>query len=279
MRTIAFVAAAIAASTVPWVQQKAAPAAGTFTSKDVTFDVAGAAAFTGVSPLDKDQPAILVVVSNARLNGDALADFVDRRLAVEKLIKDDKTAVVYLEFTPQGRFRGLSYYLGAGNGCGFCSSEVASTVKLANGRLAGTLKGTERSRPFDITLDVAVLSDNHGAPLPADGGAPGKAYLAYHAALVKRDSKAIKPTLSPGRVEVWDRANSKGDVNGYVDFLAEDHPIKSVRIVKGWATANKASLVIEGEGQAGNVAGEVLLVNTKGAWGVDEELVDAVIGR
>jgi hypothetical protein len=279
MRALVLFAAVVTASGSLGAQHTAAPAAGTFTSKDVAFDVAGAVAFNGPSSLDKAEPAILVVVSNTGLNGDALADFVDRKLAVEKLIKDDKTAVVYLEFTPQGRYRGLSYYFGSGNGCGFCTSEVTSTVKLSNGRLAGKLKGTEKGRPFDLTLDVAVLADAHGSALPADGGAPGKAYLAYHAALVKHDAKALKPTLSPGRIEVWDRANTKGDLSGYVSYLAEDHPMKSVKVVKGWATADKASLVIEGVGEAGNLAGEVLLVNTKGAWGVDEELVDVVIGK
>jgi len=274
MKTIALAAATVLASVALGAQS---PVSGSFTSKDVTFEVAGAVAFNGPSALDKDNPAILVVVSNDRLNSGALADFVDRKLAVEKLIKDDKTAVVYLEFTPQGKYRGLSYYFGSGNGCGYCTSEVASTVKLANGRLTGTLKGTEKARPFNVTLDVAVLNDTHGSPLPADGGAPGKAYLAYHAALVKHDGAALKPTLSPGRVEVWNRANSKNDVGGYVNFLAEDHPLKGVKITRGWATADKASLLIEGQGEAGNVAGEVLLVNSKGAWGVDEELVDVVI--
>jgi len=274
MKTIALAAATVLVSVSLGAQS---PVSGSFTSKDVTFDVAGAVAFNGPSALDKDNPAILVVVSNDRLNAGALADFVDRKLAVEKLIKDDKTAVVYLEFTPQGKYRGLSYYFGSGNGCGYCTSEVASTVKLANGKLTGTLKGTEKGRPFNVTLDVAVLNDTHGSPLPADGGAPGKAYLAYHAALVKHDGAALKPTLSPGRVEVWNRANSKNDVGGYVNFLAEDHPLKGVKITKGWATADKASLLIEGQGEAGNVAGEVLLVNAKGAWGVDEELLDVVI--
>jgi len=217
MRMTACVAATVLASVSLCAQPAAPPVSGSFTSRDVTFDVAGAVAFNGASAMDKANAAILVAISNDRLNAGALADFVDRKLAVEKLIKDEKTAVVYLEFTPQGRFRGLSYYFGSGNGCGFCTSEVASTVMLANGK------------------------------------------------------------LSPGRVDVWNRANGKGDVNGYVKYLAEDHPMNGVKITKGWATADKASLLIEGQGEAGNLAGEVLLVNSKGAWGVDEELLDVVI--
>ncbi len=57
-------------------------------------------------------------------------------------------------------------------------------------------------------------------------------------------------------------------------FLSKDHPLKSVKVTKGFATADKASLVIEGESSAGKMTGEVFLVRTKGGWGVDEELVD-----
>jgi hypothetical protein len=261
--------AVFAAETAPTPTAK-----GTFKSKEVVFNVASAVAWNGSSFFEKKDPALVVAISNARVTPGGIADFLDRKRAFEKLIKDDETAVVYLEFSPQGRYRGLSYYFGSGNGCGFCSGDVTSTVKLANGKLAGTLKNAEKDRPFEVSLDVPVLTDEHGAALPADGGAPGKAYLAYHAALVKHDANALKPTLSPGRVEVWERSQKKGNLDGYVTFLSKDHPLKSVKVTKGFATADKASLVIDGESSAGKVTGEVFLVHKNGAWGVDEELVD-----
>jgi hypothetical protein len=249
-------------------------AKGTFKSKDVGFNVASAVAWNGPSFFEKKDPALIVAISNARVAAGGIADFLDRRRAFEKLIKDDETAVVYFEFTPQGKYRGLSYYFGSGNGCGFCSGEVTSTVKLSSGKLAGTLKNAEKDRPFDFSLDVPVLTDEHGGALPSDGGAPGKAYLAYHAALVKRDANALKPTLSKGRVEVWERSQKKGNLDGYVTFLSNDHPMKALKVTKGFATADKASLAFEGESAAGKVTGEVLLKKAQDAWGVDEELVD-----
>ena len=259
--------------------QTRAPLSGRFSSKDAAFEIAGGVAFTGTSSLDRQAPVILVAISNTKLNVDAVADFVDRKRAIEHLVKDDETPIVYLEFTPQGRWRGVSYYFGPGNGCGYCTSEATSTVQLAEGRLTGTVKSTQKDRPFNVVLDIEVLNDDHGAPLPADGGAAGKAYLAYHAALVKADAEALTPTLSPGNLEVFARAQKNNDVAGYVSYLAEKHPLKSVRITKGWRTATKASLLIEGESAAGKVSGEVFLINAKGVWGVDEELVDPVLGQ
>jgi hypothetical protein len=255
------------------------PATGTFTSRGAGFTVAGAVAFTGTSSLDGETPVLVVAISNTGLNAEAIGDFVDRRRAIERLVRDDQTPIVYLEFTPQGRWRGLSYYFASGNGCAFCTSDVASTVALAHGRLTGTLKGTEEDRPFDVALDVPVLGDDHGTALPPDGGEPGKAYLAYHAALAKGDAAAIEPLLSPGNREVFAGAMKNDDVAGYISYLTEKHRVETVRVTKGWASPAKASLLVAGESPLGKVAGEVFLVNTKGVWGVDEELIDLVIGQ
>jgi len=264
----------LALGVIPAAAQAPSRATGTFASKAIAFKVAGAVAFHGTSNMDRTTPVILVAVSNTGLNTEAVADFVDRKRAIEKLIKDDETPVVYLEFTPQGQWRGVSYYLAPGNGCGYCSGEVKGSGRIAGGRLTASVKNSEADRRFDITLDVPVLGDDHGAALPADGGAPGKAYAAYHAAIVKRDAKAIDALLSPGNREMFAKAKKDGDTNGYLSYLAEKHQFTTLRVTKGWATATKASLLVEGEWRLGKLGGEVFLLNTNGAWGVDEELID-----
>ncbi len=258
----------------PVAAQTPTKVSGTFASKDVSFKVAGAVAFNGKSHMNDTTPVVLVAISNTGLNTDAVADFVDRKRAIEKLIKDDETPVVYLEFTPQGQWRGVSYYLASGNGCGFCSGEVTGTGQIAAGRLTASLKNREFDRSFDITLDVPVLSDDHGAALPADGGAPGKAYLAYHAAVLERDAAAIDALLSPGNREMFAKAKKDGDTNGYLSYLVEKHSMRSVKITAGWATASKASLLVTGDSSVGTMSGEVFLLKANGAWGVDEELID-----
>lgn len=265
----AFAFAVLFASTIAFADESAK---GNFKSQSVAFDVAGSIAFRGTSSFNKDEPALIVAISNWRL-APALGNYLDRRRALDTLVKDEKTALVYFEFTPEGRYRGLSYYFGPGNGCGFCTSEVASTVKLANGRLAGALKGTEKARPFDVSIDVALMNDDHGSALPSDGGAPGKAYLAYHTALGKRDPAALRPTLSSDSVEVWDRAKKNGQLAEYVQYLIDQRLLSSVKIKKGWAKADMANLVVEGDGPAGALSGEVLLFRQQGAWVVDTEVL------
>src|SRR5262245_57394850 len=84
------------------VAQPHSPLSGTFASKGAKFQIAGGVAFTGKSNFDSTVPVILVAVTNTKLNVEGIADFVDRKRAIEHLIKDDETPVVYLEFTPQG---------------------------------------------------------------------------------------------------------------------------------------------------------------------------------
>ena len=75
-----------------------------------------------------------------------------------------------------------------------------------------------------MTLDLPIASDDHGAPLPADGGAPGKAYRDYHDALVKRDAKALQPVLSDEQRETLASAIKTGKTNGYLNSLTKEHP-------------------------------------------------------
>jgi len=96
---------------------------------------------------------------------------------------------------------------------------------------------------------------------------------------VKSDANALKSVLSPGSLEVLARAQKSNDVPSYMSYLAEKHPMTSVKITQGWSTAAKASLIIQGESRLGKVQGEVFLLNTKGVWGVDEELTSLVLGQ
>jgi hypothetical protein len=251
-------------------------AKGRFKSKDVFFDALGAFAFRGKASLDPTKDALIVAVSNAGIRPEIFGRYFDRKRTLEKRLKDNETAIVYFEFSPQGKYRGLSYYLEPGNGCGYCaSSEVESSVKLSGGKLAGSLKSDkEKDRTFDITLDVPLQSDDHGAVLPEGGGAPAKAYLAYHGALVAKDTATLKPFLSEGLLKSYASFEKKEKLDEFLGYLHEEHPVKSVRITKGFSTSSDAVLLIEGESEIGKMTGEVLLLNEKGSWRVHDEVVE-----
>lgn len=263
------------ASSVVLAANAPGTAKGSFKSQGVTMEVKSAIAYRGKSFFDK-KDALIVAITNAQMT-DGIVDYYDRRLALDKRIKDEQTGLVYLEFKPDGTFRGFSYYFGSGNGCGFCSGETMSSVKLSGGRLAGSLQSTEKDRTMNVTLDVPVLSDDHGAALAGDGGAPGAAYLAYHTALLKRDRVALKNLLSADLRDTMASAEKKNDIEGFVRWLMREHPEKSVRIVKGYAKGDTAVLVISGESSAGKLAGEAMMRREDGKWRIDDEMTDVVL--
>jgi hypothetical protein len=277
MKTL-LVVAALAALLEPAMAADTNSASGSFRSQTINMPVQTAIAFRDKSIFDRSD-VIVVAVTNAKMHVDAIAEYYDRRRAVDRRINDSDTPVVYFEFKPDGSYKGYSFYFASGNGCGYCGGNlgIKSTIKLASGRLSGTLNGTDTDRDFNLTLDLPVASDDHGAPLPPDGGAPGKAYRDYHDALVKRDSNALRPVLSDDRRESFTRAIKQGKTTQYMNLLTDGHPTKSVQITKGFSNGKVAVLLIDGESSTIRLTGEVLLLNQGGTWRVDVELTDAVL--
>ncbi len=253
-------------------------ASGSFKNQNLTMQIKSALAFPGKSMLDRSD-VIVVAVTSADMNSDALALYYDRRRAIDQRVKDSNTGVVFFEFRPDGQYRGYSFYFAPGNGCGYCGGNmgITTTVKLANGRLAGTLKGTDTNRDFDLSLDLAVVSDVHGGLLPADGGAPGKAYLDYHSALVKRDANALRVALSDEGRKIQAGAIKEGKGASYMNYLAKEHPTQSVKITKGWSNGKTAVLLFDGGASGLKLTGEAVLLNQGGTWRVDDELTDVVM--
>jgi hypothetical protein len=276
MKATLIVAALATCALSAFAAELAPSADGSFKSQTFTMPVSTAMAFRGKSILDKSD-VIVVAITNGDIRVDWFAAFFDRRRAIERRMTDKDTAVVYLEFKPDGTYRGLSYYFARGNGCGYCGGGVTSTVKLAKERLQGSLKSTDETRTIDVVFDVPIMADDHGAPLPADGGAPGKAYLGYHDALVKRDLKALLPFLSNESREILAKAEKKGNAAAKMKIMAKDHPENSLQIIKGFSKGNQAVLLIAGESSAIKLSGEAVLVNEDGSWRVDDELSDVVM--
>lgn len=248
---------------------------GEFTSRGFTMPVSSAIAFRGKSTLDQ-QDVIVVAISNGSFDAPWIATFYDRKRTIEKRFRDKDTAVVYVEFKPDGAYRGHSFHFKSGNNCGYCGGNmgVTSTVKIAGGKIAGTLELKDADKVADVRIDTPILSDDHGAPLPSGGGDPGKAYMAYHAAMVTSDPKQLRPHLSKANGKYVDDALRKNRGPQIMKVFTKEHPDKSVTIVRGFAKGDTAVLLFEGETSVLRLTGEAVLVREGGKWLVDEELSD-----
>src|SRR6266581_3315354 len=159
-----------------------AQVSGKFEGTKKKFDVGGGYAYWINDP--NDGPLIEVAVSNSSFKSSYFDAFYDPRPAIDTLFVDDQTAVVYFQFEPNGKYHGMSYYLGSGDGCGFCyDPSVKSTVRIANQRAKGGLTFKGENRSFDIQINVPVAPKEWGTPLKGDGVEIGNAFRAYNSAM------------------------------------------------------------------------------------------------
>jgi hypothetical protein len=248
---------------------------GRFDSSGVAWDVTDAYAFRGTSTMGRES-VIVVAITNGGFPREVIDGWWDRKQALEQKFRGNgDTVLVYLEFSPQGEYQALSYYIGPGNGCGYCSGGVTSTVKLVGGKLVGGLKYSAKDRVFDVMLDVPVASDDHGAALPAGGGEPGKVYLAYHEALKAGDASGLKKTLDSFMREQMAKGEQSNDVAGFLAWLGGQRYLDTVRVEKGFAKADSAVLIVAGSGPIGNRRGQVTLAREKDGWRVSDEVVSS----
>ncbi len=253
-------------------------ASGTFEDKHLKMDVGGAYALRDKTFGSGDEQALQVAISNFEFAADVLDEHFDRRRAINTLFADDETKVVYFEFDEAGKYHGLSYYFGPGAGCGWCyDSKVKSTVRVVGGRLEGDLSYKGDDRQFQVTLDVPVPPKVWGDPLPAGGGDPGNSYLAYHAALEKRDKKAIYALLDADRKALFKEFEGEGKLDGWLDSQWEDvhTQLSQVKITGGFVRGDRAVVLFDGKnGFIDALHGEGLLRREGGAWLVHRDMVE-----
>ena len=123
---------------------------------------------------------------------------------------------------------------------------------------------------FDMPFKATVTQATPGTPLGADGGAPGKAYTSYLAALAKGDLPALRKILGESarwRLPEDDENSSK---QGLKD-LRDGKPV-SVKILSAMQRGDHAVLRVEGvDRDEIKRAGRVLMAKGADGWSVDTD--------
>jgi hypothetical protein len=244
---------------------------GYFESPSLRLGVRDAYAFVGISSLG-EPGVVLVAVSNAGFEQDQIDEYFDRRWVIDNYFQDEDTEVVWLEFDSDGHYRGLSYYFGTGDGCGYCSGGVESSVHRAGDRLVGSVRQGDAGdgRHFEITLDVPVSADDHGVAQGEGGGAPGRAYAAYDRALADRAAARVRELVTAERRATWAGAEAAGDGDRFFQFLIDEHP-RRAKVTTAYVRGDRALVLFEGDSSEGSIRGEALLALEDGAWRFEEE--------
>ena len=277
-RGFAWLQAAAAIAMLLAFPAAAQTASGRFSSSTLDVPLAGAYSYWDQATGGKDR-VVKVVVSNAELPAPLLDDWYDRAAALREFVVNDSVKIVTFDFDADGRYRGYSYYFASGDGCGWCyDSAVRSTVRGSNGRLAGSIafEGGPGAVGFDVKFDVPIPPKAWGQPLPAGGGAPGRAFLAYHKALATGDAGALKAVLDVRGKEVLARHQSQGDLAEYLDYRRSDihYSMQDVAVIGGYVRGDHAVILFDGSNRLFDALhGEVILHRAGNTWLVADELV------
>jgi hypothetical protein len=183
--------------------------------------------------------------------------------AVMITVDEDKTA-----------YAGEVYHPAFGTGLSvsgtkqFDFEEVHSSPDTFEGRLSRA-KSDSGGHPWSFdsvfTSSVTDLAPR-GKPLPMDGGAPGKAYLAYLKVFQKGDMKALRDAVSA------ERAKSMDDPDFVKMFpMIQEMTPKQVKIKGGLIDGSRATLNVSGQVMGGPSDGTVTMVLEAKKWKVERE--------
>lgn len=99
-----------------------------------------------------------------------------------------------------------------------------------------------------------------GKPLPADGGEPGKAYLAFVKALHARDLAAVRSMAPQDQADMSDE-----ELKEALEFFASITPA-DITIMRGYIRDDRAALYVEGTVEKEKQFGTIEMKKTGGKW-------------
>jgi hypothetical protein len=133
-----------------------------------------------------------------------------------------------------------------------------------------TMDGTTYT--VDLRFAVDVPSPAVGDALPAGGGDPGKALLAFFAAVAAKDWDAIRAASSPAALQIFDKSYNTPQENAadVADLVDAWIPKEQRVVARGLLSGDSAMLDVEGEMFPGTMGlSRVRMVKAGSVWQFD----------
>jgi len=124
---------------------------------------------------------------------------------------------------------------------------------------------------YDLTFSAPLSNPNAaiGEPLPAGGGAPGKAYAHWAEAVQSGEADRIMKLLAPVQQEAMAKASEEEIAEG-LEFMALMTPTE-VEVVGGSSDGEMAVLQVRGTMDGAETKGEITMRLQEGRWIVEGE--------
>ena len=255
-----------------------ADGSGTLYQDGKPLALVSAYAYRGPDPFDKTKEITTVVFSDKKIDAAAANAAGNRGEAVEDQLRRDNATRVELNLEGDGSLQNVNIVSGGSSGSQ--SGSGWYTMKLVKNdakRVEGTFRTNDEAdkksgRFYDLkfALDIAGPPDL-GAALPAGGGEPAKAYMAYLAALRKGDVDALAKTMTAERSREILAHRSDPDFKMMFGFIQQS-AMRDPKVTKGYSKGDSATLELSGKDGDGNAATSVATMKKEGAtWRLAKE--------
>jgi hypothetical protein len=258
-------ALAVAGTTAPTVS-------GTLTLDGKDYKIQQIKAETAENPFDENKKDVVLTLTDvpAPADGSDLWDLAEKGKIHGLIIAIDE------EKQPH-RMTILGVAQQSGNSvCDFEATKF--DTKMVEGRLF--LKEPNESfghkYQFDVKFStpvtdtvVPVVDENTGKPLPAGGGEPGAAYLAYDKAVASGDLAAMKKFAADEKTK---KQMSDPKAKEMLEMMKAMRAT-NIKIVKGFINGDRATLHLEGKDPmgGGKATAVVRMLKVNGQWCIEKE--------
>lgn len=253
----------------------AGTASGTFTVNGKTAKLQYAYATARPNPFEKTKTDTFLLISDKEVPAAAVTDELELMRVVDDLklnaisvqVDGEKKINSGMFYSPS--FRKMSQFSGVGN-------QKLEAKTWTKERVAGRLSMDEDDTfgnvyKFDVTFDTNLMGKPapeklKGTPLPANGGDPGKAYLAYRKVMAAGDLAGLRKVVAAERAKSMDDPEFKE----MFPMIRSMQP-KNVRITGGAVVGDTATLNVEAKDEHESSNGTVTLLREGGAWKLFKE--------
>lgn len=233
-------------------------------------------AYRVADPFDKDKQITRIVFADKPIDATALRDASDRDDAIDGQLRG--ATRVDLNIEDDGSVQNVNTRIGDSSGSQSGSGWYTLTLGRHDAkRIEGTFRSNdEADKQHGRYYDLAFALDLPGAPdpgtaLPANGGDPGKAYLAYLVALQRGDVDALATHMTKVRAQELLAHRNDADFAMMFGFI-RGQALREPRYVAGHVKGERATLEYRGKDGDGNaVKSSVSMAREGGAWRLDQE--------
>lgn len=250
---------------------------GTLTVNGKTSKLTHAYATTKANPFDKKRTDVFVLFADRELPADAVHDTFALMKAADDLKFNGFTIQINDEQQINSGVIYSPHFLKNMGQISVAGVQKLTTKDFSASHVAGRVYMSEPDDffdnifQFDATFDVTTAAAPKpaplaGKPLPAGGGDPGKAYLAYRNFIKKGDIPNLRKSLTAERAKETERPEFKEMFE-----LVQAMQPADVTITGGSVDGDTATLLVTSKERGSNSKGTVTLVREGGAWKIQKE--------